>query len=116
MQRSIFHFPFSIFNHFLGLAVLLLMAAGVAAQPVVNVDAAHLGVTVSPRLYGIFFEEINHAGDGGLYAELVQNRSFEDDAEKPLHWMALGGASASLITDGLLNDRQAHALDRKSVV
>ena len=29
-------------------------------------------------MYGIFFEEINHAGDGGLYAELVQNRGFED--------------------------------------
>ena len=28
-------------------------------------------------LYGLFFEDINHAADGGLYAELVQNRSFE---------------------------------------
>ena len=33
---------------------------------------------VSPLLYGIFFEDINQAGDGGLYAELVRNRSFED--------------------------------------
>jgi len=33
---------------------------------------------VSPMLYGIFFEDINHAADGGLYAELVRNRSFED--------------------------------------
>ncbi|XP_065839002.1 uncharacterized protein [Oscarella lobularis] len=32
---------------------------------------------VSPLLWGIFFEEINHAGDGGLYAEMVQNRAFE---------------------------------------
>ena len=30
-------------------------------------------------LYGLFFEDINHAADGGLYAELVQNRSFEFD-------------------------------------
>ena len=94
---------------FSGLAALL-MAAGAAAQPVVNVDAAHLGATVSPRLYGIFFEEINHAGDGGLYAELVQNRSFEDDADRPIHWTEIAGAKASLVTDGLLNDRQAHAL------
>ena len=36
------------------------------------------GATLSPQMYGIFFEEINYAGDGGLYAELVQNRSFED--------------------------------------
>ena len=34
------------------------------------------GAPVSPSMYGVFFEEINHAGDGGLYAELVQNRSF----------------------------------------
>jgi hypothetical protein len=33
---------------------------------------------VPSGLYGIFFEEINHAGDGGLYAELVRNRGFED--------------------------------------
>ena len=33
---------------------------------------------MSPNLYGIFFEEISHAGDGGLYAELVQNRGFEE--------------------------------------
>jgi hypothetical protein len=32
---------------------------------------------VSPSRYGIFFEEINHAGEGGLYAEMVQNRDFE---------------------------------------
>jgi len=33
---------------------------------------------ISPHLYGIFFEDINFAGDGGLYAEMVRNRSFED--------------------------------------
>jgi alpha-L-arabinofuranosidase len=37
------------------------------------------GPRISPLLYGIFFEEINRAGDGGLYAEMLQNRSFEDD-------------------------------------
>lgn len=93
-----------------GFVALALAATGAMAQPVVTVDSEHLGAQVSPRLYGIFFEEINHAGDGGLYAELVQNRSFEDDAERPVHWKALGGAQASLTTDGMLNDRQAHAL------
>lgn len=92
------------------LVALTLAATGAMAQPKVTVDSEHLGAQVSPRLYGIFFEEINHAGDGGLYAELVQNRSFEDDSERPVHWKALGGAVASLTTDGMLNDRQAHAL------
>lgn len=32
---------------------------------------------ISPLLYGVFFEDINYGGDGGLYAELVANRSFE---------------------------------------
>lgn len=35
------------------------------------------GKPISPDLFGIFFEDINYAADGGLYAELVQNRSFE---------------------------------------
>ena len=93
-----------------GLVVLALATSGAMAQPVVTIDAAHPGAQVSPRLYGIFFEEINHAGDGGLYAELVQNRSFEDDAEQPAHWKTLGGAQASLTTDGMLNEKQSHAL------
>ncbi len=42
------------------------------------VNIQERGAEISPQMYGIFFEEINHAGDGGLYAELVQNRSFED--------------------------------------
>ena len=44
----------------------------------ISVDVAAEAAEVNPHMYGIFFEEINHAGDGGLYAELVRNRSFED--------------------------------------
>lgn len=47
------------------------------------------GTTISPSMYGIFFEEINHAGDGGLYAEMVQNRSFEEK-EMPVGFYAEG--------------------------
>ncbi len=58
------------------------------------------GIRVSPLLYGIFFEEINCAGDGGLYAELVRNRSFED-ADKPEHWtlVATGQARGEMTID-----------------
>jgi len=38
---------------------------------------------VSPTLYGIFIEEISHAFDGGIYAELIQNRSFEESVLPP---------------------------------
>lgn len=97
-------------HFFLALAAMILSATSTMAQPVVNVDCTHPGAAVSPRLYGIFFEEINHAGDGGLYAELVQNRSFEDDGLRPVHWTTVGDAQALLVTDGMLNNRQAHAL------
>lgn len=44
----------------------------------VTISLDSIGAPVSPSMYGVFFEEINHAGDGGLYAELVRNRSFEE--------------------------------------
>lgn len=61
------------------------------AELIVHTDKE--GPRVSPLLYGIFFEEINCAGDGGLYAELVRNRSFEDDS-RPEHWAVVGNAVA----------------------
>ncbi len=44
---------------------------------VINVDVAHPGAAISPQMFGIFFEDINFGADGGLYPELVKNRSFE---------------------------------------
>ncbi|WP_082333734.1 alpha-L-arabinofuranosidase C-terminal domain-containing protein [Mangrovimonas sp. TPBH4] len=41
------------------------------------VDLNDTGVKIQPTMYGIFFEDINFAADGGLYAEMVKNRSFE---------------------------------------
>lgn len=42
-----------------------------------SIDSASPGKAISPHLMGIFFEDLNYAADGGLYAELIQNRSFE---------------------------------------
>lgn len=53
---------------------------GQAAQvgtPSIVIDAAAPRVETSPNLYGIFYEEISRAGEGGISAELVQNRDFE---------------------------------------
>src|SRR6186713_832991 len=64
-----------------GLAILLGLAAATASaaeSAVINVDLAKSGPAINPRLYGIFLEEINHGVDGGLYAELIRNRGFED--------------------------------------
>ena len=62
---------------------ILLMAgcalyAAAQAQVTIDIDAQQRGPKVSPMLYGIFYEDINHAADGGIYAELIRNRSFED--------------------------------------
>jgi alpha-L-arabinofuranosidase len=47
-------------------------------QAVITVSATNQGPSINPNLYGIFLEEINHGVDGGLYAELIRNRAFED--------------------------------------
>lgn len=59
-------------------AVLLGIPAMASAE-VLRIDTTAPTLETSPRLWGIFFEEINHSGDGGLYAEMVRNRSFEDN-------------------------------------
>ena len=58
------------------LATISLLSAHASEGVSINLDMPQN--PVSESMYGIFFEEINHAGDGGLYAELVQNRSFEE--------------------------------------
>jgi alpha-L-arabinofuranosidase len=78
---------------------LLLWAAAICASAAdaplrLTVDVDRPGFKVSPMLYGIFFEEINRAGDGGIYAEMIQNRSFEDDAAEPIAWTMLKGQIA----------------------
>lgn len=62
----------------LTLAVSLMASSTLSAQTnVLDVDAKKAGAPVQSTMYGIFFEDINYAADGGLYAELVKNRSFE---------------------------------------
>jgi len=58
---------------------LLALAPALTAQTVITVDAAHPGAPIAPTMFGIFFEDINFGADGGLYPELIKNRSFEFD-------------------------------------
>jgi alpha-N-arabinofuranosidase len=68
------------------LCTILLLAPTVRAEKVtVSVDV-NAGKPISPDLVGIFFEDLNYAADGGLYAELVQNRSFEYQATEQPAW------------------------------
>ena len=79
--------------HFLYLTALVLLFCSCTGttgkQDEIIINLQEKGAEVAPSMYGIFFEEINHAGDGGLYAELVNNRSFEE-LEMPKGYYAEG--------------------------
>lgn len=77
------------------LAAALLLAATVAAQSprnVMTIDAGAKGIAVQPTMYGLFFEDINFAADGGLYAEKIKNRSFEFD-QPLMGWKTFGNVT-----------------------
>ena len=92
-------------------ATLTAASLTAGAQVTINVSSADGAKDVSPMLYGIFFEEINRAGDGGLYAELVANRSFEDNKEEAERWSVSGDATMQLTSADLLNTAQNAALE-----
>ena len=58
-------------------------------QNVMDVNTKKLGAPIQSTMYGIFFEDINYAADGGLYGELVKNRSFEFP-QHLMGWQAFG--------------------------
>ncbi|MFD8522005.1 alpha-L-arabinofuranosidase C-terminal domain-containing protein [Streptomyces capillispiralis] len=105
-------------------ATALLAAAALVPAPAhaedvtdytISVDPAAQGAAIDDTMYGVFFEDINRAADGGLYAELVQNRSFEystadNGSYTPLtSWTAAG--TAEVVDDsGRLNERNRNYL------
>ena len=97
------------------LALLGSLSAAAFAQPItLTIDTAAAGKAISPDLVGIFFEDLSHAADGGLYAELVQNRDFEYSAADNPDWHPLTSWQAVLLDDakGTLTaefDRPLHA-------
>jgi len=98
-----------------------------AGPTVLQIDAGKVTGKVSPMLYGLMTEEINFAYEGGLYGELIRNRSFKADAvvprvtpdtyvagkylpvtyrpdTKPRFWTVVGGRSMVLDPNSPLND------------
>ena len=51
-----------------------------------TIDFTQAPRPLSPMLYGLMIEDINYSIDGGLYGELIRNRAFKDNADKPVHW------------------------------
>ena len=86
------------------LSILLLVYAVAsvgAANPTLTIEAGNPVANVSPMLYGLMTEEINHSYDGGLYAELVRNRAFLDSPNTPVHWSVVpgNGSAATMALD-----------------
>ena len=75
---------------FLSCALALVSCLSLSAQShMMEVNTKKLGAPVQPTMYGLFFEDINYAADGGLYGELVKNRSFEFP-DHLMGWEAFG--------------------------
>src|SRR6266581_949477 len=96
------------------LLIWAIASSCLAANPTFTVDASHPAGKVSPKLYGLMTEEINHSYDGGLYAELIRNRAFLDDSSAPAHWSVItnGGAEATIALDSAntFNDKLTMSL------
>src|SRR5438270_9654727 len=73
------------------------LSVGHAQTPRLTLDFTKPGASVSPTLYGLMTEEINHSYDGGLYAELIRNRIFKDNPARPEGW--------SLVNDDSINSK-----------
>src|SRR6187399_441566 len=70
---------------FLGIVFFIFPNAN-AQTTKLTLDLTRSGANVSPMLYGLMTEEINHSYDGGLYAELIRNRIFKDNPTKAEGW------------------------------
>ena len=77
------------FSRILSAAAALSLAFSAFAGPI-DIQVSKPGAPIQPTMYGIFFEDINFAADGGLYAELVKNRSFEVPQDPLQGWKAFG--------------------------
>jgi len=80
-------------------ATACLQAQGLTAMLTIHVDQPVS--KVSPTLYGLMTEEINYSYDGGLYAEMVRNRTFGADWDGIQHWFVVedGKAQAAIAVD-----------------
>ena len=90
---------------FMTVALAAMMTLNANAQRQLTVQANKPGATIQPTMYGIFFEDINFGADGGLYAEMVQNRSFEFPT-RLMGWNAFGNVQVGEVRPAF--DRNPH--------
>ena len=88
----------------LSFLLLAVIVFPLSAQRTLSVSVKP-GAEINPDMYGVFFEDINFGADGGLYAELVKNRSFEFDYPL-MGWTPFGKVSVE--TEDPAFDRNPH--------
>ena len=110
-------------NQMLKMSVWLLASAlastvSQAQTPKLTLDLTNATTQVSPMLYGLMTEEINHSYDGGLYAELIRNRIFKDSKTSPEGWSVVKDNAASEVAIKLIaaeehvpNDERRNAIN-----
>ena len=96
---------------FFAAALLAMSSLGASAQHQFAVQANKPGVEIQPTMYGIFFEDINFGADGGLYAEMVENRSFEFP-QRLMGWNTFGNVTVSDVKPAF--DRNPHYVTLES--
>lgn len=83
------------------LAAAIFAAPALHAQATLRIELQQPKAPASKMLYGLMTEEINYSYDGGLYAELVHNRTFRSDWSGILNWFLVekGSSSAKISVD-----------------
>ena len=83
-----------------------------STKTLITINANKKVGDISPQFYGLMTEEINYSYDGGLYAELIRNRAFKDNATKPEHWSLIqkGTAKGEIALDSI--EQKGTALTR----
>jgi alpha-L-arabinofuranosidase len=97
-------------------SIVISFAANVARPATLEIDLGHPGHAIPSSFYGLMTEEINYSYDGGLFAELIRNRTFQDPAGGPNnrdpkppvgvvppHWAIVGAATAATNTTDPVN-------------
>jgi alpha-N-arabinofuranosidase len=99
-------------------ALLAAMAVQTQAQATLTIDVAKPVAKVSPTLYGLMTEEINYSYEGGLYGELVQDRTFLSSRSDTENWIPvpMGTAAGTVVPEKTGGPNTALANDEKITV
>lgn len=96
-RNNLYYFLQMVFQPNPTLKVVPVATTPARAQNItITIDVGHPAGKVSPLHYGLMTEELNYSYDGGLYAELIRNRAFNDNRDSPVHWAAVQGNGSAV--------------------